>query len=278
MRRKILLPTDFSENAWSAILYAINLYSKEECTFYLLNAWTFINSGSRTYITSSYIDDLKEQSVQNLYALKEKVQNKSNNPNHKFETIFSENDFFDCVDVAAKKYDVDLIIMGTKGVSGIGQILFGSNTVKLMNEIKTCPILAVPENYKFISPEHIAFPTDYTRNYGTELSYLKDFAKFHGSEIKVVHINLKKNLTALQNKNLASLKENLSELPNSFHWIEELGNKRNTIKNFINEYGIDLLAMINYKHSFLENIVKEPIIKKLGYKARVPFFVIPNLD
>ena len=38
MKKSILLPTDFSDNSWSAIVYALKLYAETECTFYLLNS------------------------------------------------------------------------------------------------------------------------------------------------------------------------------------------------------------------------------------------------
>ncbi|MGY8909954.1 MAG: universal stress protein [Flavobacteriales bacterium] len=40
MRRKILLPTDFSKNAWHAIKYALELYKKDNCDFYILNVFS----------------------------------------------------------------------------------------------------------------------------------------------------------------------------------------------------------------------------------------------
>ena len=38
--KKILLPTDFSSNAWNAITYALEFYKDEWCMFYLLNTYT----------------------------------------------------------------------------------------------------------------------------------------------------------------------------------------------------------------------------------------------
>ncbi|WP_299528057.1 universal stress protein, partial [uncultured Lutibacter sp.] len=35
--KNILLPTDFSENSWNAIKYALELYKKTACNFYLLH-------------------------------------------------------------------------------------------------------------------------------------------------------------------------------------------------------------------------------------------------
>lgn len=40
MRRKILIPTDFSKNATKALRYAIELYKNDSCDFYLLNVFT----------------------------------------------------------------------------------------------------------------------------------------------------------------------------------------------------------------------------------------------
>ncbi|WP_421151084.1 hypothetical protein [Seonamhaeicola sp. NFXS20] len=40
MRRKILLPTDFSDNSWSAVVYALKLFKNEFCTFYFINSTT----------------------------------------------------------------------------------------------------------------------------------------------------------------------------------------------------------------------------------------------
>ena len=40
--------------------------------------------------------------------------------------------------------------------------------------------------------------------------------------------------------------------------------------------GIEVLAMVNYKHSLIEGITKEPVIEKIGFRPIVPFLVIPD--
>ena len=35
--KNILLPTDFSENSWNAIKYAISFFKNQDCNFYLLH-------------------------------------------------------------------------------------------------------------------------------------------------------------------------------------------------------------------------------------------------
>ncbi|HAT67935.1 MAG TPA: universal stress protein, partial [Flavobacteriaceae bacterium] len=38
--RKVLIPTDFSRNAWDAIAYAVDLFKNEPCEFYILNVYS----------------------------------------------------------------------------------------------------------------------------------------------------------------------------------------------------------------------------------------------
>ena len=39
MKKKILIPTDFSKNAWGAICYALELFKNEQCDIYILNCY-----------------------------------------------------------------------------------------------------------------------------------------------------------------------------------------------------------------------------------------------
>jgi len=278
MKKNILLPTDFSENAWSATLYALDLFSQKSCTFYFSHTWTFLNTGSRTYITSSYINELKDDSKRKLNELKNRAEALSINTDYKFEIIFDTDSLLNSIQDSIKKYKIDMVVMGTKGATGAKEFLFGSNTVSIINKIKQCPVLAVPHNYKFIKPDTIAFPTDFNREYGEELLSLKAMADLYNSQIKIVHIKGKDNLTNKQNFNLSALEEYLENHKLSFHLVPNLGKKEKIIKSFIKDYDINILVMINYEHSLVENIMNEPVIKKLGFHAAIPFLVIPSLN
>ena len=39
MKKKILVPTDFSKNAWTALVYACDLFKERECEFYIVNVY-----------------------------------------------------------------------------------------------------------------------------------------------------------------------------------------------------------------------------------------------
>ncbi|WP_179336701.1 universal stress protein [Winogradskyella ludwigii] len=275
MRHHILLPTDFSKNAKSAASYAFKLFKNETCTFYFLHTWMFPSSVSRTYVTSTYVDNLKKESQDKLNALKLDAKAENVNTKHNFKTIFSSDPLQDNIKSAIKEYAIEMVIMGTKGASGVGEFLFGSNTVTVINKIRLCPILVVPKDFEYVTPKQIGFPTDFNRFYGEELRPIKNLSKLHNSKIRICHINEKTNLTEKQNYNLAMLKAYLEDYKHSFHWMKDYDNKDHAIKDFIKTFNIDILTMINYKHSFIEDLTKEPIIKKMGFHPVVPFLVIP---
>ena len=77
---------------------------------------------------------------------------------------------------------------------------------------------------------------------------------------------------------MKQLKIALKNYDYSFHWMPDYGKKHETIKDFIDELNINILAMINYKRSIIQSIIKEPVIKKLGFKPTIPFLVIPCIN
>lgn len=272
----ILLPTDFSDNAWNAIVYALKLYVDEFCTFYFLHSTYITNPVSRTYITSHYIDKLKEQALKELAELKAQTEIANANANHDFKTLLFEEELMDAVHEAVKQNAIDIVVMGTKGATGSIDYLFGSNTVKVVKKIKNCPILIVPDEHDFVAPKQIAFPTDYNRFYNDELRPLKSMADLFNSKIRVVHINTEKELSDIQKYNMTMLENYLADYECSFHWLPDYTKKAEAITTFIEELNIEMLAMVKYRHSLLETIINEPVIKKLAFHPKVPVLVIPE--
>ncbi|NRD24632.1 universal stress protein [Winogradskyella litoriviva] len=274
MTKHILLPTDFSDNAWSAAVYALKLYQDEVCTFHFLHS-SKMKISTMSNMSNKLIRVLKENAMKELSELREMAEKANANANHNFEIILSSHDLQSTMEVVIEKENIDLVVMGTKGATKAKEIVFGSNTVHIIKKVKSCPILVVPDEYDFVKPEQIAFPTDFNRFYGEEISPLTRLADLYNSTIRIVHINKEDELTELQEHNLNQLKIALKDYPNSFHWMPDYGKKTEAINDFIEELQINILAMINYKHSFIEGIIKEPVIKKLGFKPNTPFMVIP---
>ena len=123
----------------------------------------------------------------------------------------------------------------------------------------------------------IAFATNYKRQYDAKiLEPLCTMAIHCGSAIRVVHINEEEHLSKMQEGNLKTLRAYLDPIENSIHWMPNFTSKTKAIQVFLDELGIGMLAMVNYEHSFLENLLHEPIIKKLTFNLNIPFLVLPG--
>ncbi|WP_341215622.1 universal stress protein [uncultured Wocania sp.] len=276
MKRHILLPTDFSDNSWSATVYALKLFAEVECTFYFLNS-TIIKVSTLSNLSNKLLKAMLDDAMKELLDLKALAESSNANPNHDFRIILSSEDLKKTIKTAIREWDIDLIIMGTKGATGAKEFFFGSNTVHVIKSIKNCPVLVVPEEFDFITPTQIAFPTDFNRFYDNkELQPIKQLADLYNSKIRIVHINDEEELNDIQEYNITMLQKHLSDYEHSLHWMPKYAKKTKEINDFIEELDINILAMVNYKHSFIEKIINEPVIKKIGFHPIVPFLVIPE--
>ena len=276
MEYHVLIPTDFSDNSWNATVYAMKLMAEEECTFYFLNAMN-AKISAMSNMSKKLNEVLNENAFKELRSLKAMAEAVPSKSKHRFEIVFSTESISRAINNCIKTYNINLVVMGTKGATGAKEIFFGSNTVSMIFRISLCPMMVIPENYHFKPLKQIAFPTNFMRPYRAEdLQPLFTMAQLFGTRIRVVHIQEKSILSAEQRNHYTLLKELLAGYDHSFHSMPNYTSKTNEIFDFIEELEIDMLVMINYKHSILERFTREPVIKNIGYRPVVPFMVIPD--
>lgn len=276
--KKILLPTDFSENAYNAAKYAVQLFSAEECTFYLLNTYTPVLYDNEYLVYSSTQPTLTEiyrdKSLQGLERLLRRIKRNFKNEKHHFEKISSFNLLNDEIKELVVEKEIDLIVMGTKGATGAEEILFGTHTVHAIKKAR-CPLLAIPSHFEYKAPKNILLPTDYEAEIPKLLGILMEIAKEHSSRINILHVYFGVNLNSTQTSRKRALGRAFKEIDHHFHSVTEKSVTR-AIYDFQEENEIDMLAMVNNKHSFFENLLFTPVVNEIGFNVKVPFLVIPS--
>jgi len=276
MQKKILLSTDFSDNAWNSIIYGLKLFSSETCKFYILHAIQ-IKSPTMSSFSNRFSKTVRETAMNDLLDLKQMIERVNANANHSFEIILSTQELKTAIESAVKKHQIEMVVMGTKGAIGAKQVFFGSNIVSVISKMRLCPILTVPDNFEFVAPKQIVFPTDFNRFFDEkELKPLIDIANLYNSKISILHINNEEYLNEVEKYNSKILKSYLKEYEHTLYLILNYTKKTEEVNNFIMDLKINLLVLVNYKHSLIEKIIKEPIIKKIGFHPIVPFLVIPE--
>ncbi|WP_299255467.1 universal stress protein [uncultured Aquimarina sp.] len=282
--KKILLPTDFSDNSWNAIDYATELFKEEACTFYLLNVYSKIIYESVHFSDTpskrSIENTVKANAVTNLEHLKKTVVHTSPNQKHKFETIAALGSLTEITEELVTSKKIDLIIMGTKGATGTKEVFMGSNTVRIINTLKKCPVLGIPDGFTFTSkPTEITFATDFTHFYSKEeLRPLLELAKSFNAAIRIVYVQQEKgSLTEEQKFNLGMLQKYFKDIKYFQHTITKGDSVSKSLKIFTEELDIYLLAMLNYSHSFVDKLTREPIIKTVAFHTQIPLLILPEL-
>tara|TARA_R110002050_G_scaffold106801_4_gene216941 strand:+ start:54849 stop:55688 length:840 start_codon:yes stop_codon:yes gene_type:complete len=276
--KKILLPTDFSKNALNAIYYALKLFKGENCTFYLLNTYTPTIYNYDFQLKPGGLGNVVEvpiSTIGELDDLKKDLKRKFVNAKHKFINISAFNSLTDEIKNLVIQEKIDLIVLGTKGASGIKEVVFGSNTIHIIQKVK-CPVLSIPDGYVFEKPTEILFPTDYGIDFTeNHLDIFKTIANNFKSKIHVLNVSLGQGLTEAEIANKERLEKLLAEFNGTYHRVIDDGVPQ-AINKFQISNPIKLLMMINNKHSFFENLFFKPVINKIGFHLTVPFLVIPS--
>ncbi len=278
--KNILLPTDFSKNSINAINYAVNLFEHTTCHFYIINilkASSFITDdligvSSSATIYNTLVDTAKK-SITNIIS---QVKKSSKNKTHKFYSIVDYDNFIDALNQTSKRHSIDLIIMGTKGATGLEKVLFGSNTVHVMQRCDV-PVLAIPSGCKFKQLYTITFTSSFKSTYFIkQLKPLQYLVSLFNSKLKILHIIEDYNFEEKRENTIAFFNKHFKQT--SFSSIA-LNNETNynAIHNYVIDNNVQMIAMLSRKQSFFNRLFTRHSVETLAFKIDIPFLVMHNI-
>jgi len=278
--RKIIIPTDFSENAMNAIKYALELFKYDRSQFIVLHAYAddvYENTleMSREFF-EEYKEKVKEASDRGLQKVVKEMLEISPNPKHEYNFVSVFASLVDATNDLADKENMDLIVMGTKGKTDQRDITFGSETLQVIKYVK-CPVLAVPQRFHKVDLQHILFPTDYLIPYQRrELKLVNTIARNFCATLRCLFISKWEKLSHRQKDNQTFLDECMQEMEVK-HLCMEDDDRTKAINEAIQSHEIDLLVMVNSRHSYMERLLDTSTIDKLGLHIEIPFLILQNL-
>lgn len=271
MSKTILVPTDFSKGAGNALEYAVALAKKENAKIILLNVYhlTVYISELTGKSDRQIVEEMESSVNKNLQSL---CRNISKTKKVKCEYISKYDLAVDGILDTIREIKPDMVIMGTKGASGVKEILMGSNTAKVIEKAK-CPVIAVPENASFKGIRLITFATDYHASDIDVIKKLAEIAKPFNAKINVLHAS-EEDLTHEAEemgierfKNLVSKKIKYNKISFRVLYGRYL---ENVLQNHIKEESPDLLAMSTREKNFIERLFGTSTTKRMAYHTNVP--------
>lgn len=200
---KILVPTDFSEQATYAMDVACQIAKKNTCEIVALHVLDYTGLFDFSVGSSAYPMmgapaglDLDQQFMETLHRNAEEKCVKFLAPYqdaglHITKKIKIGSTYQYITDEVADN-NIDLIIIGSKGVSGIEDTFIGSNTEKIVRHSK-CPVLVVKSKTDIGKIKNIVFATNFKEEQGHVAEEIKKLQDIFEATLHLVRINTPDN-------------------------------------------------------------------------------------
>ena len=257
--RNILFATDFSEYARQALPYVTSLGHKFGSTVYLCHVVTPSQLMIGAPEAAPYLyEALHKRSGEELTEMARLPELKE----LKTKAILASGTFEDELIKAVNENQIDLIVVGTHGRTGIRRLVLGSVAEQICR-MATCPVLSVGPD--IVLPEkgelrRILVPTDFSEESTQILPYVLDIARKYGATITFLHVI---PLDAAVNINARLLAEDARRtLRRAFarecaghapQFLIEFGSPAEAILRAAAENKADLIAM-GIRHAFAPGI------------------------
>jgi nucleotide-binding universal stress UspA family protein len=274
--KTIIVPTDFSENAWNATLYAANLAKHTDARLVLLHTVHIPPAVSESPVILPSIESIAEQQRERLF-----LQTNLLTTEYRIKVDYVVR-FGLLPEVLPAFYQekcASLVVMGMRGMSPFERILLGSTTASVLKRT-TFPVLVVPANVRFTRPNKILFAYDYASLSGTNLlTLLKDLSRQFDAEVKILHVDKEKHLNpGLIHERVESgtHTERLLRGIRHRYIFEHDGNVAEGIESVIKREQPELLVMVPRKRGVLASLINPGNTRRMAFHSHVPLLVLPN--
>ncbi|MGM0945425.1 MAG: universal stress protein [Bacteroidota bacterium] len=181
---KILIPLDFSENSEKALQFALNLNKDQNHQLILVHVVEIIYdfaSQAAMALDSMYKDSEK---------MMKELQSKYSTDQIKIKTHVKDGTPSITLAKLAEEEDVDMIVMGTKGASGMRKVIVGSTAANLIKE-SSVPVLLVPIGVDIKGIRRIVMALEFANHEEYFVDWVYQRAVNWSFSFEVLHIETK---------------------------------------------------------------------------------------
>lgn len=273
--KNIIVPTDFSETAKNAAIYAAQFAKQVQADKIILyNAYQqpVVTDPNMTPVELIDFNELKNISNAGLEHFKTFLQPYS--ANIEIEGFSEYATLQNGIDDVCKNHNADAIVMGVTGGGTIDEVLMGSNAVSVARH-SIIPVIVVPPGATFSSIKNVVLACDFKKVVETTpvepLKHLLDETKAKLFVLNIDHNN--KNFSADTRFESLMLDTLLQGYNPDYNFIDNTDFVE-AINNFAVDKNIDLIVTIPKKHGFFEGLFKRSHTKQLAFHSHIPMMVL----
>jgi nucleotide-binding universal stress UspA family protein len=202
-------------------------------------------------------------------------------PSIKTETKIAKGTTTTAIIDFAEGQQIDLIVMGTKGATGMKENFWGSIAAGTIGRTKI-PVLAVPDEYQPEMPDGILFATNHFEENKELLNKIVEMATLFSACIHVaVFVDTDTAEATDYIYNTRQLNHYMDFLKKAYPDVVFKGELlegsefEETIEKYDIKNEVDIIAMITYPKSFWERLMKKSVTKKMAFLSKIPVLAIP---
>jgi len=271
MGKRILVPVDFSvqsENALKTAVFYHKTYGYDIVVVHMLEmSNSLVTRKSLSAKETVFYLKYAEQQF-NDFLDKEYLEDVE------LTTIIKNNKVFSELNDLCSEEKIDLIIMGSKGASGLSEVFVGSNTQKVIRH-SDVPVLvvkdkAIPNGFK-----KAIFACDFSEESIGPYIRIKRFCDFLNLDVKMVYINTPtksfKTSTEMREKVKDFFKKahNDPSLYEKVHYMSDYSIEKGII-NYANIYDEDLIIMATHGRKGFANLFDHSITEDVANHTETP--------
>jgi len=275
--KKILFPTDFSEKANNAFVYALKWAEKYDAEIVTLHVYEL------PILDMSYVDvPIYQAEVYQTLELNSFENFKDQIPvlreiarRHKLEHIPISNvllsgDLVSNILQLVESERINFVIMGTSRVSGFKEMFLGTNTASVMTGSEAY-VIGIPDDSSYQPIHKICFTTQFSTEELEALRKLIPIAKKFDAAIECIFIETDDN--EVKDVIIADWKMIFSMEKVTFHTVKS-NDVEDSILDFIKLHRINLLAVAKHKRGFWDSLFHASLTKKLAMHIHIPLLVV----
>jgi nucleotide-binding universal stress UspA family protein len=274
--KKILYPTDFSDTAENAFLYALQIADTLGASVITLHAFDRpdISNISLPHVLREVYDSIDLDAFENYedeIPLLRDVASDNGYYHIPMVHVLEEGAPVSAILRTANKNKADLIVMGATGAGKMQSFFFGTISGKVLEEAH-CPVIVVPAAATFDGLiDHIAVAINFQEEDVLIVEALRKFRDQLGCQLHIVHIDTSSNGQARER--MAHFCQPWQQDKRMLSHCIAHADINEGLENFIREQNMDLLAILSHKRGWMEQLFHQSRAKELSYHQTVPLMV-----
>lgn len=268
----ILVPVDFSEHSESALKAAADIAQKKGSELYVLHV---IEVGEPIMGTGEIqVDDANLLFFSQLAKKKlSSFLDKEYLEGIKITNIIELGPTYHSITRNIEKFNVNLIVMGSKGASGLEGFLIGSNTEKVVRN-SSVPVLVIKNKMMDVHFQKIVFVCDFDEENKSAFKKAQNFAEDFKAELILMYVNTKGDGFENKEKINTKIADFLKNTASAYRFNEVLvfndDSVEHGILNGANSIKADLIAMPTHGRKGLAHFFNGSIAEDVVNHSKIP--------